>query len=726
MSGTMVLDWLPRTLLGGGCLLLIAWLGMGWLASPARRQRLGEWAMAAALLLALLSLAPAWLIIRLPAPIATPESVAPPATAETKPADPVRVLPPPSADPPAAEESAAAVIPWMFVAAPQDNDAVESLPQAPVNQNPKEEDKSAAIEPTAQGEPIPSRLIAVALGMYFGGGALFLGRWLLGQVVLWRLLRRREPVSPRLAALFESMTSTCHRPRLLLSKRARVPFSCGLFQPTVVLPAAMGESASPHILRWIFAHELTHLRRRDAWSCLLFGLGQMLYFPLPWFWRLRRQVRLCQEYIADAAAAALGCPEDYAQFLLGWTAGPATPANVTGVSGSDSDLFRRITMLLQTPAPVEPRCPRRWSVLAASGLLTLAVFGASLGLAVQAAPTPRQDESKKEEPKKDETKKDETKKEQPAKELKKEPKKDESSDLLDEMLKRMGKNMDPAMAKQMREQMERSLRDMPPEQRKHMREMMQRMGQQRFPVLSPPPGMQPGMMFPGMGGHSLNARLGAQIQTPSATLAEQLDLPKDQGLILRDVSPDSAAAKAGLKPHDVLLELDGKPVPNRPEKLIRMLADIKPDTAVEAVVLRKGKKETIKELKLPEAKPLALDFGFPVGPNIIPIQPGFPQPGANFNPPGFPGAPGGQTVMTTLFHTQDRFTMRHQEGSLVITLTGKTADGKAKVNDIHVQDGRESNKYESVDKVPEQYRDKVKNLIEMSEKSGVRIEIKTP
>jgi len=80
--------------------------------------------------------------------------------------------------------------------------------------------------------------------------------------------------------------------------------------------------------------------------------------------------------------------------------------------------------------------------------------------------------------------------------------------------------------------------------------------------------------------------------------------------------------------------------------------------------------------------------------------------------------------MTSTFRTDDRFTTRHQEGSLIITVTGKVADSKAKVNEIQVQDGNESNKYETVEKVPEQYRDKVKNLIEMSEKGSVKIEIK--
>jgi hypothetical protein len=79
-----------------------------------------------------------------------------------------------------------------------------------------------------------------------------------------------------------------------------------------------------------------------------------------------------------------------------------------------------------------------------------------------------------------------------------------------------------------------------------------------------------------------------------------------------------------------------------------------------------------------------------------------------------------------MIRTQDRFTLRHQEGSLIISLTGQTADGKPKIKEINVQDGLRSEKYESVDKVPERYRDKVQNLIEMSEKGSARIDIKSP
>ena len=112
------------------------------------------------------------------------------------------------------------------------------------------------------------------------------------------------------------------------------------------------------------------------------------------------------------------------------------------------------------------------------------------------------------------------------------------------------------------------------------------------------------------------------------------------------------------------------------------------------------------------------------------MQPGGQLPALGQMMPGFPGFPpqGRQAggVLTTNFRVENRFTTRHQEGSLIITVTGTVADDKVKVSHIQIQDGRESNKYESVAEVPDQYRDKVNNLVEINEKSNIKIEIKTP
>lgn len=366
-------------------------------------------------------------------------------------------------------------------------------------------------------------------------------------------------------------------------------------------------------------------------------------------------------------------------------------------------------MLRKVAALREPR----WPLGITLGLLTLALLVA--GVAV-AAPVPKgatKKDTKKDAPAKNE----ELRKEKPDKA---EPKKSEADKEIDELLDNMTRNLpagaDPAMLKQMREQMRQSLIRMSAEQRKNMLEMRRRMAQAVAPAALPG-----APAFPGMFGQQHEARLGARVEPPSADLIEQLDLPKGQGLVVRELLPDSAAAKAGIKSHDVLLELNGKAVPNRVGDLSRLLTDIKPDAKVDVVVMRKGKKETIKDVKLPEAK--AARLGFAAG-NFPQAPAGFPQAPAVFPQAPFAGA--GQSVVTTMTRTQERFTLRHQEGSLIITLTGRNADGKPKIKEIHVQDGGRSEQYDSMDKVPEQYRDKVKNLVEMSEKGSVQIEIKSP
>ena len=99
-------------------------------------------------------------------------------------------------------------------------------------------------------------------------------------------------------------------------------------------------------------------------------------------------------------------------------------------------------------------------------------------------------------------------------------------------------------------------------------------------------------------------RLGIQIEKPSAVLAEQLDLPADSGIVVTAVTPGSVAEKVGLKTNDVVLKLAGKDAPNEPAAFTELVARQKGGEKFEVVVLRKGKKETIKDVELPVARAL--------------------------------------------------------------------------------------------------------------------------
>jgi hypothetical protein len=233
--------------------------------------------------------------------------------------------------------------------------------------------------------------------------------------------------------------------------------------------------------------------------------------------------------------------------------------------------------------------------------------------------------------------------------------------------------LDPDHAQRMREQMERTRRMMQEameRSRQHQQRMleMMRRNQNAFPAPA----------FPGMARSTpAPGRLGVQVKVPSPTLVDQLDLPKGQGLVIEEVLPESAAAKAGIKPHDVLLEVNGQVVSDDPAKFAKSVLDLPAKKAMGAVVLRKGKKETLKGLTLPERQAAAPDVpeinNFP-----IPALPRVELPRVDVQVPAFGGfnafaGAGAGNVMTTTFRNRDRFTTRHQEGNLVITVTGKVA-----------------------------------------------------
>jgi serine protease Do len=63
-------------------------------------------------------------------------------------------------------------------------------------------------------------------------------------------------------------------------------------------------------------------------------------------------------------------------------------------------------------------------------------------------------------------------------------------------------------------------------------------------------------------GRVRRAQVGLTAQTVTPLLAEALGLPDQAGVIVADVDPDGGAARAGVRPGDMLLALDGKALEN--------------------------------------------------------------------------------------------------------------------------------------------------------------------
>jgi serine protease Do len=86
--------------------------------------------------------------------------------------------------------------------------------------------------------------------------------------------------------------------------------------------------------------------------------------------------------------------------------------------------------------------------------------------------------------------------------------------------------------------------------------------------------------------------IGIEAQTITDSMAEKLDLPRDSGVILGDVTPGGPGARAGLKVGDIVLALNGKPMENARQLQVNLYS--KPlDSVVEVEVLRGGKSKKI-------------------------------------------------------------------------------------------------------------------------------------
>jgi serine protease Do len=88
-------------------------------------------------------------------------------------------------------------------------------------------------------------------------------------------------------------------------------------------------------------------------------------------------------------------------------------------------------------------------------------------------------------------------------------------------------------------------------------------------------------------GHVVRAWLGVTIQPVTAALAKGFGTPDTTGALVSSVSEDSPAMKAGLRPGDVIVEYDGRPVA-RAEDLPRAVAQTQVGREVAVTVIRDG------------------------------------------------------------------------------------------------------------------------------------------
>jgi Zn-dependent protease with chaperone function len=145
---------------------------------------------------------------------------------------------------------------------------------------------------------LPCGMLAIVCGAICWG----MIRWLF---MLRLIARRGFPASADLEKITARLCKQLHvrQPRLLLCVYdGPLAFTCGVFQPTILLSSWMMEQLDQQELEGVLAHELKHVARKDYLVVLLATILRDAFFYIPTSWIVYRQLQREKEIICDDLA----------------------------------------------------------------------------------------------------------------------------------------------------------------------------------------------------------------------------------------------------------------------------------------------------------------------------------------------------------------------------------------------------------------------------------------
>jgi beta-lactamase regulating signal transducer with metallopeptidase domain len=209
-------------------------------------------------------------------------------------------------------------------------------------------------------------------------GALVLAVYVCaGNFHLWWLVTRERPLTDQdILDLLEDCKPQMGIRTILglvVSDKVKSPALFGFIRPRLLLPAGMLETLSREELRFVFLHELAHLKRHDIYIGYLSSLLQVLHWFNPLIWLAFYRIRTDRELACDALVLARtksGQAKDYGRTIVylleRFSRSQRLPA-IAGILETKSQLKRRIKMIARFK-----KNSYQWSPLAVILIILLA------------------------------------------------------------------------------------------------------------------------------------------------------------------------------------------------------------------------------------------------------------------------------------------------------------------------------------------------------------------
>lgn len=215
----------------------------------------------------------------------------------------------------------------------------------------------ASALPVKEGSKSPSYWSwkKIAFGLWLGGASFLALRLVWSNIRFARKLRHELPIrDPAILSTLRRCEGLMNIRRsivLIETKEVQSPALFGSFRPKILLPQNMVHTFSAEELRYIFLHELAHIRRRDLWINWLTAILQILHWFNPLVWLGFHRMRADRELACDALALLHvndGESCFYGETILKLLAGFSRPPSVPGLVGileNKNDMKQRMKMI---------------------------------------------------------------------------------------------------------------------------------------------------------------------------------------------------------------------------------------------------------------------------------------------------------------------------------------------------------------------------------------------
>jgi beta-lactamase regulating signal transducer with metallopeptidase domain len=234
---------------------------------------------------------------------------------------------------------------------------------------------------TDESKTLSVKFVRALPVIWLVGTVLIAGYILFRSIRLWCIVKRERPITDsEILDLLEDCKMQMGVQTIIgvvVSDRIKSPALFGFVRPRLLLPQGMLETFSHDELRYVFIHELAHLKQRDIYLGWLMALLHVVHWFNPFMWFAFGRMRADREMACDRLAISTMGPDEPPEYgrtivsLLESFSQARYLPSVAGILEDTCQMERRIKMIADYKKTPRPRWAGAMLLLVALAFIVL-------------------------------------------------------------------------------------------------------------------------------------------------------------------------------------------------------------------------------------------------------------------------------------------------------------------------------------------------------------------